>query len=456
MKNKIIYFAITVLLFVVVFYQNDIGINLSLWAIITAILSFYGFMKKSRVRDFWIALIGTLIFAFSFAWYRDLASFLGIIISMHWLAMIGFDPKQKMLKALILVPLNYLMMLPNLSGLKFSISKKQTNRKVQNLIAYALIPMAITALFVLVYAMASKTLTEFFTSLNFNFDFSLLNMIALMIIGSVLMFGFWFFKLPKNWQAVTYETPEDFKPHNLNDSPEAELTRKSGEITFIMLNVVLLIFSVIYGYENFFKVDEISSISQNVHERVYAVIASIVMAIALIMFFFRSRFNFDPKNSLLKNLTFSWILLNAILVFIALIKNGQYVSMLGLTEKRLGVYAFLILSLLGLFFTYRKLKFVKTNWFLLHRMSKSFYFTLIVIAVFNWSWIITFFNIETGKIEGDPEYHKSLPHNYLIYKNYSEQKGEKFVVPEYFSSVPKFDGRLYDLWVAYHLSENQY
>ena len=62
------------------------------------------------------------------------------------------------------------------------------------------------------------------------------------------------------------------------------------------------------------------------------------MAIVVIMFYFKGSFNFD-KMQILKILAQIWFSCNAILVISAL-KNTEYIYYLGLTYKRLGVYAF--------------------------------------------------------------------------------------------------------------------
>ena len=452
MSHKFTYFLLTVLLFILVFYQRDIGINLAIFTIISIVLSYYGFSDYAKRRDYWMAITGTIISSCTFAYYQDPASFFGIFISMHWLAMIGFDPEQKMLKALVLVPLNYIMMLPNIFGMKLQLSKEQTNVKLQNIIAFGLIPVAITALFIMIYAFASSTLTNFFESLNFSFEFNFFNFFALLIMGSVLMFAFWFFRLPSNWELVSEKLHDNFHSNTFSPNPNIEILRKSGEITFILLNIVIILFIGVYGYENFFVAEDAATVSSNVHERVYAVMGSIVLAIILIMYFFRGYFNFDKFNRNLKNLTFSWILLNGFLVFVALAKNVQYVYLLGLTEKRLGVFAFLILCWIGLFYTFMKVKEQKTNWFLLNRMLKVSYLLLLCVAFFNWSFIITRYNIATHQFKNDIEYHKSLPYNHLLLQKYLNSNTIETTT---FSKEPSLDGRLYDVWVAHFSQKNE-
>ena len=56
-----------------------------------------------------------------------------------------------------------------------------------------------------------------------------------------------------------------------------------------------------------------------------------------------------------------WIILNAVLIVSTIIKNSEYVSSFGLTYKRLGVYAFLILAIIGLVYTFLKIAKQKTK-----------------------------------------------------------------------------------------------
>ncbi len=58
---------------------------------------------------------------------------------------------------------------------------------------------------------------------------------------------------------------------------------------------MLLVFIVTYNYEQFFEVVEKSKLSSDTHERVNAVIFSIVMAVGVILFYFKGGFNFDEK-----------------------------------------------------------------------------------------------------------------------------------------------------------------
>jgi cytochrome c oxidase assembly factor CtaG len=139
----------------------------------------------------------------------------------------------------------------------------------------------------------------------------------------------------------------------------------------------LLFFIITFNYEQFVELKATANqLAEETHERVGAVIGSIVMAIVVIMFYFKGSFNFDKKAKFLKILAQIWVFLNAILVISAMLKNTEYVYYLGLTYKRLGVYAFLSLAIIGLIFTFIKVSKQKTNAYLFNQMFWYVYGTI--------------------------------------------------------------------------------
>ena len=97
-----------------------------------------------------------------------------------------------------------------------------------------------------------------------------------------------------------------------------------------------------------------SVFSNQVHNGINALIASIIIAIIIILYFFRGNLNFYKNNKKLKVVTFIWIFLNLILVINIVIKDCQYIYYFGFTYKRIGVLVYLLLTLIGLFTTFIK------------------------------------------------------------------------------------------------------
>ena len=220
-------------------------------------------------------------------------------------------------------------------------------------------------------------------------------------------FGYWNFSGAKFFLRRNQFLQNDFsvRVKNQKFKPFLEFLdldseRKIGVLTFVLLNLLLLVFILVFNYEQFFQVDtnRLANLSADTHSRVNVVILSIVMAVLLLMLYFKSYFNFDDKSLLLKKLAKMWIVLNSLLVLSALIKNTEYIYHWGLTYKRLGVYAFLILSVIGLIFTYLKIEHRKTNFYLFNQMIWYFYGTLLLCSFVNWGYLGTIYNIKVQKI----------------------------------------------------------
>ena len=118
------------------------------------------------------------------------------------------------------------------------------------------------------------------------------------------------------------------------------------------------------------------------------------MAIVVIMLYFKGGFNFDNKAKILKILAKIWLFLNSILIISAAVKNAEYITNMGFTYKKLGVYAFLLLSLIGLILTFIKIQYKKKNAFLFNSMSWFFYGMVLVCSFINWGGIITSQNMK--------------------------------------------------------------
>jgi hypothetical protein len=147
------------------------------------------------------------------------------------------------------------------------------------------------------------------------------------------------------------------------------------------------------------------------------------MAIVVIMLYFKGGFNFDKKANALKLLAKTWLILNSILIISTAIKNAEYIVNMGLTYKKLGVYAFLLLSLIGLIITFIKIQFRKKNAFLFNSMSWCFYGMILVCSYINWGGIITSQNMKRSDFAIN--YHLkaiNFKEKYLL--KYAEEKND--------------------------------
>src|SRR5690606_15083978 len=153
-----------------------------------------------------------------------------------------------------------------------------------------------------------------------------------------------------------------------------------GILLMALLNILLIFYSItdIYYLLNN-DITSASDLSIQVHSGINTLIASIIVAILIILYFFRGNLNFYQDNVLLKNLSYTWIFLNIGLVVLIAIKNTEYVVVYGFTYKRIGVLTYLFLTLAGLITTFLKVRNVRNLWFLF-RINTQVAFAILMVS----------------------------------------------------------------------------
>lgn len=400
--KKLHFILASTLVFTLLFYNQDLGLNWAIFGMMQTALICYFFQEKFTSRLHLILVVTSVLSCFAFAWYGDFPSFLAMALSIIFLQFKTQEPKLKLLQALPLVLINGIASLGRILMFSQYLPKRKVNNGfAKKLIAYFVIPVLFFGLFLIVYSFGSDHFSSLFT--GYYLDIDVWQAFVLTALGFFISFTFWNYWIPE----VCYEKnnlldndfKEEAKTQNQNSFSflDIDFERRSGEITLFLLNVLLLVFIATYNYEQFFEVVKKSNLSSDTHERVTAVIFSIIMAVGVILFYFKGGFNFDEKAKNLKKLAKIWILLNGVLILSTIIKNSEYVSFFGLTYKRLGVYAFLILAIIGLVISFIKISKQKTNAFLFNQMIWYFYGTILLCSFVNWGNLITNYNISVNK-----------------------------------------------------------
>ena len=420
--KKLHFILASSLVFTLLFYNEDLGLNWAIFGMIQTALICYFFQEKLTSRLHLILVVTSVLSCFAFAWYGDFPSFFALALSIIFLQFKTQEPKLKLLQAFPLIIINGIASLVRI----FMFSQYLPKRKVNNsfakkLIAYFVIPVLFLGLFLIVYSFGSDHFSSLFT--DYYIDIDAWQVFVLSALGFFISFNFWNYWIPE----VCYEKndlldndfKEEAKTQNQNSFSflDIDFERRSGEITLFLLNVLLLVFIATYNYEQFFEVVQKSNLSSDTHERVNAVIFSTIMAVGVLLFYFKGGFNFDEKAMNLKKLAKIWILLNGILILSAIIKNSEYVSFFGLTYKRLGVYAFLILAIIGLVISFVKITKERTNAFLFNQMIWYCYGTILLCSFVNWGNLITHYNISVNK-GVEQRFLSSLNFNHKAYYDY--------------------------------------
>ena len=423
------------LLFTLLFYNEDLGLNWAIFGLVQIGLICYLFKEKLVTRLHLVLVITSILSCFAFAWYADFPSFLAMALSVVFLQFKTQEPNLKLLQVFPLVIVNGLASLGRILMFSQYIPKRKVNSSfAKQLIAYFIIPAVFLGLFLMVYSFGSNHFSAMFT--DYYLDIDAWQAFVLTALGFYISFTFWNYWIPevcyqKN-ELLANDFNEEVKTENKNSFSflDIDFERKSGEITLFLLNALLIVFIVTYNYEQFFEIVEKSKLSSDTHERVRAVIFSIIMAIGVILFYFKGGFNFDEKACDLKKMAKMWIVLNAVLIVSTIIKNSEYVLYFGLTYKRLGVYAFLILAVIGLLISFIKISRQKTNAFLFNRMLWYFYGTILLCSFVNWGNLITRYNIAVNK-GVEPDFLKSL--------NYNEEYRQQYFPDSSIDSIQFFD-----------------
>lgn len=288
----------------------------------------------------------------------------------------------------------------------------------------ALIPLLIVMVFFLLYQGAnpkfealtadfSKLIGDFFKDLSF---------------GRIifLLFGFSFISLAINEFLLQIEpsietennltrkrTNYKNKFRHLRGSLLKELLNeyKVGVIVLIMLNLLLFVVNLIdlnwiyFGFE----VPENFNLKQFVHEGTYLLIFSILLSMALVLYFFRGSLNFYQKNKALVLLGKIWIIQNAFLTLSVFMRNYHYIDYHGLASKRIGMIAFLCMCVFGLISLLIKVAKKKSTFYLMRVNTWFVFITLVFLSCFNWHRVIIKHNLQHENIaEIDTDHYLEL------------------------------------------------
>jgi len=180
-----------------------------------------------------------------------------------------------------------------------------------------------------------------------------------------------------------------FKTNSLKQEYQTAL------LVIISLNVLLFLVNLVDIYYVWFAAIKVTpnQLSNYVHEGTYFLIMALILAMVVIVYYFRKNLNFYPGNRILKFAAYAWVFQNAILAISVAIRNFRYIDHFGLAYKRLGVFIFLLMVFIGLITLFFKIKEKRTLYYLLHRNSWALYAVLIIFSVINWDVMITRYNI---------------------------------------------------------------
>nr|WP_321236243.1 DUF4173 domain-containing protein [uncultured Psychroserpens sp.] len=396
---KHILIIIASFLFSILFFEKSIGLNLSLFSILTIVFLMLYNPQKIRnrtIRLYILAYITTAVFVFI------QHSNLSIIANcVAFFTLVGAVSEQK-----TSIYVNWLNgIYTSVAGyfhrnLEVSTEKENVSWKKDLDLIHVAKLIGIPLLFIIIFVLLYKNGNPMFNDLVNNINFNFINFQWLLFT----VLGYYLFSNISKPIPVEPATNKDVKTTNTlykSDTFSEEKLKKEKQLGTTLLGLLnlLIILYIITDIASLTSIDttRASVLSSQVHNGINTLIASIVIAIIIILYFFRGNLNFYAENKTLKQLTYLWIILNVALIVLIAIKNQNYITSFGLTYKRIGVHIYILLTLIGLITTFLKVMNIKNMVFLFRTNTQIAFITLILFSAVNWDHTITKYNLNQAQ-----------------------------------------------------------
>ena len=172
---------------------------------------------------------------------------------------------------------------------------------------------------------------------------------------------------------------------------------KAGVFLLVALNLIIFVLNIIDIKWVWFSFEwEGQYLKQFVQEGTYLLILSIIISIALVLYYFRGNLNFYNNNKLLRYLSYIWLVQNGLLAVSVGMRNLWYINYFALAYKRIGVFIFLILTIYGLYTVYVKVWKRRSAFYLFKTNSYALLLILIISSTINWDTIIAKYNFKNS------------------------------------------------------------
>lgn len=421
MKKNDWVFTISVLMYSLLFWKQMPGLNAFLFTAL--VLTGQLLINRSvwRIRSWCFAAAGALGSSFCVLYYGDTLSCFAVFASLLLASYFAFQQKGSVLvglfSSLIAVCASAGFMIVDANERRRKREQHHPAARSGKRLLIVLIALLVVLLFFFMYRESSVLFYQLTQKINL--DFICFPWIAFTLIGALLLYGFYYHNsIPgvDEWDAKqALNLSPGKEPSGLDKLMSIESEQFAGMVLLVLLNLLLLVVNgldaaFIFGGKG--NLPEGVTYTTYVHQGVGMLIASIIIAMLIILYFFRGRMNFFTKNKSLRNLALLWIVQNALLLFSTAWRNDVYVLMFGLTYKRIGVFIYLLLTLIGLSVTAWKVYGKKTNAFLIRCNSWLFYAVWIIACFVNWDGMIFSFNMQRP-VKADMDYMNTLSVNIL-------------------------------------------
>ncbi len=404
---KYVISLLSALLFTLLFFEQSLGLNVALYAVGTILFMLifnFNFFKANLNK---IVAAGYLLTSIFYFLYGSPVAFVLALISFFML--IGLHTSSGLRNILSSLPnslYNYGVAISSFFGSFRSRKRKKRSFSLSKQIRIIFLPLFIILLFVALYSMGSSFFSDIISNIgeyiNRVFEYIAkyinINAVGVAILG--LFFGFvhslgLIDSSILRGELRRKDVMERFRKKYISKFRNLDLKYeyKSAIFLFASLNLLLVLLlyvemkNVWFGFEW-----EGEFLKSMVHEGTYVLIFSILVSIAVTVYFFRRNLNFLKNNARLKQLATVWIGLNGLLIVSVFVRNAYYIQHFALAYRRIGVVIFLILCLVGLITIILKVHQQKTIFFLVRTNALAAYIVLVLTCAINWDVYIAKYN----------------------------------------------------------------
>ncbi|MES2590032.1 MAG: DUF4153 domain-containing protein [Bacteroidota bacterium] len=417
MKANIL-IALNAIVFAVLFYEQNPGINFLIFTLIYGVINFV-VNSKSLSKKWYLAYSLNLLCAFNiFNAHTDLAVFAWVISFIYAIGK-TFEIKNSILIS------TYFSFASGISSFekiykKYFFSDKAVSKSPKLIyLAAIFISFFVVLLFFFLYKGANPLFSDFTSKI----DFSWLDvpLVFFTLFGFFLTFTLVYPYVNLKISSWDNNKIKELKLEDASGIPDetnvsavqhSEIKKFVGLIAilvFICLNIMLLSLNSL-DIKSLFITEKLPTnvfLSDFVNDAVACIVFSILFAIALIV----GIQQFKIKNLFIKILIYTWIFQSVVMVFNTAIRNFWY-SFNQITYLRIGVFVFLTLCIFGLIYTAYSLLKKRNYWFLMNINFQTWFYVLVLSSLFSWDRIITKHNLNYSKIEQiDIKYLNSLSEN---------------------------------------------
>lgn len=417
---KLSAYLISCILFYLIFWKQNLGVNILIFTIIISFLGHNSSASKVNKILFcylWIASIFLFIndsLLSKITYFSSLILFIG-----------SRDSNSQSLRYSFFNSfLNYFLIFKksNLNSNITWLDKMKTSRFFY-MFKLIVLPLILTIVFIKLYESANPDFANLVEGYYGRFN-QLINHVSFaslfFFIWGVTVVSWVYFRHVNHRVVESEAKKKDFITRlNIKSSNKIKYhfslialkkEYKSAVILIVMLNFILLIVNIVdvksvwLGF-NYNKPEILSSF---VHQGTYILIFTVLLSVSIIIYLFRKNINFYKQNKQLIYLVYIWIFQNVFMCISVIIRNSYYVSFYGLSYKRIGVFSFLLLTILLLFLMLKKIQ-LKYSVFNIFKLVSWGAFTFVLLmSTINWDVVITKYNTRNTQSVVDYNYLFSL------------------------------------------------